>query len=525
MRIIQSAWACNKSNLLTSNAGWLSPEYNLMSWALSSLQLKKYYPELILYSDSVSAKMLIDTLELPYNDVVCNLDSLNIYHPQLWALPKISAYSQQEKPFLHVDGDVFIWKKFEDSLLKGDLIAQNMESATDYYENIMVSLESSLNYFPDEIIKERNSKNPILAYNAGIFGGNNISFFKEYTEKALDFVGKNILNFSRINVSNFNIFFEQYLFYCLVKKHNKTVNVLLSETIGDNQYKGFDDFGKIPYEKHYLHLLGSYKRNDFVCMQMANRLRLDYPKYYYQIIELFKKNKLSLFKDYYSLENSNKEVLFRRYKNLVDEKIKIERESITSLRFDFNRDLKKELKGYNLSKSQFIDFEIFNSRIKKVVKKDFVLLSKDYLYARDCKASSYMQDLFKDAEAIYKKIIISDCDYKIVESKYNWSSFIEKLKVKKENEIVILEEAETNFHTLIIPECDQDRFSMAYVDSLDLVILDILKSKKTILELFNELKQYFETNDLNKNFTEFEELIFGRIRLGLYIKSLKLIKL
>lgn len=45
MRIIQSAWTCNQSNLLTSNSGWLSPKYNLMSWALSCLQLKQYYPE------------------------------------------------------------------------------------------------------------------------------------------------------------------------------------------------------------------------------------------------------------------------------------------------------------------------------------------------------------------------------------------------------------------------------------------------------------------------------------------------
>ncbi|PBJ12292.1 DUF6734 family protein [Flavobacterium sp. ACN6] len=147
MRVIQSAWTCNKPSLLTTSLGWLSPEYNLMAWTLSCLQLKKYYPELILYSDSVSAKMLVDTLKLPYSEVICNLDSLNIYHPQLWALPKISAYSQQEKPFLHVDGDVFIWKKFNDSLVKGNLIAQNIEAATDYYEKIMISLESELNFF------------------------------------------------------------------------------------------------------------------------------------------------------------------------------------------------------------------------------------------------------------------------------------------------------------------------------------------------------------------------------------------
>jgi len=131
MRIVQSAWACNQSNLLTSNSGWLSPEYNLMSWTLSCLQLKQFYPEVVLYCDHAYAEMLIDNLQLPYTDVICNLDGLNKYHPQLWALPKIYTYSQQENPFLHVDGDVFIWREFSDYLLKGDLIAQNIEAATD----------------------------------------------------------------------------------------------------------------------------------------------------------------------------------------------------------------------------------------------------------------------------------------------------------------------------------------------------------------------------------------------------------
>ncbi|CAC9976734.1 DUF6734 family protein [Flavobacterium panici] len=522
MRIIQSAWTCNKSSLLTSNSGWLSPEYNLMSWSLSCLQLKQYYPELILYSDSVSAKMLVDTLQLPYTDVECNLDFLNIYHPQLWALPKIMAYSQQEKPFLHVDGDVFIWKKFEDTLLSGNLIAQNMEAATDYYEKIMISLESALNFFPDEIREERKSKNPILAYNAGIFGGNDISFFKEYASKSFDFVGKNILNLSKINVSNFNIFFEQYLFYCLAKKQNKKVNVLLPETIGDNQYKGFGDFGRVPYEKHYLHLLGSYKRNDFVCKQMANRLRQDYPEYYYRIIDLFKKNKLPLFKNYYNLDDLDEVCLVKRYNCLINKSLKVERESITSLNFDFKRDLKKELGNFNLNKSQFIDFEIFNSKINTILRKDFLLLSKDYLYARDCKASFYFQDLFQDTIGIYNKKVIRDNDYQKIESKYNWSSFIEKQKVKKEGEIIKLEESAAFITTLIVPECDQNRFSLLYVDLLDILILDILKISKTIRELLDELKQNFEANELHKNYSEFEELIFGRIKLGLHAKTIKL---
>ena len=40
MKIIQSYWSRGKTNILTDQSGWVAPEYNLMSWALSCLQLK-----------------------------------------------------------------------------------------------------------------------------------------------------------------------------------------------------------------------------------------------------------------------------------------------------------------------------------------------------------------------------------------------------------------------------------------------------------------------------------------------------
>ena len=530
MRIVQSAWACNQPNLLTTNSGWLAPEYNLMGWALSCLQLKQYHKDVILYSDSVSAKILIDTLQLPYSEVVCNLDVLNTYHPQLWALPKIYTYSQQEKPFLHVDGDVFIWKKFDDDLLKSNLIAQNVESATKYYEKIMQSLESSLTYFPQEIIVERELKNPILAYNAGIFGGTDISFFKEYTGKAFEFVDKNIANLSKINVTNFNIFFEQYLFYCLIKKNKLNVGVLIPEIIGDNQYKGFGDFARVPYEKHYLHLLGVYKKREFICKQMANRLRQDYPLYYYRIIELFKKQKTPLFKDYYYfLHDYSQKELISRYMRLKENyltnnigKINLDNKLQLPENITVNR-LIKINKEVLLDKMQLKDLALFCRKINLIIKDKFSLISKDYLYARDSNANLYFQNLFDDVKNIYHKKIVADDSVKVLESKYEWSSFFEKKDNNKLNINSKPDKKAATIYTLVTPECDREGFSITTVDSLDIILLEILKETKTIHELLTELKAYFDEDELNKSQIEFEALIFGRIKMGIHVKSIRVL--
>src|SRR5690606_593489 len=121
----------------------------------------------------------------------------------------------------------------------------------------MKLLEAGLSYFPVEIINERAVNAPICAYNAGVFGGCDVDFFKRYTSKAFDFVNSNLKNLDKINPADFNIFFEQYLFYCLVNKENKNVTVLFNNSIGDNNYKGFGDFIEVPHDKQYLHLLGN----------------------------------------------------------------------------------------------------------------------------------------------------------------------------------------------------------------------------------------------------------------------------
>ena len=70
MKIIQTlaTWG-TKEGLLKKSFGWLAPEYHLMSWALSSTLLRKYYPSLTLYSDPYAAEVLVEDLRLPYTEV------------------------------------------------------------------------------------------------------------------------------------------------------------------------------------------------------------------------------------------------------------------------------------------------------------------------------------------------------------------------------------------------------------------------------------------------------------------------
>ena len=321
MKIIQSFWTGNKINK-DKSFGWLSSKYHYLGWILSANQLRKFYDDVTLYTDEKGYKILIEKLKLPYSSVEVVLDSLNNYNEDLWALSKIKTYSLNTSPFLHVDGDVFIWKEFNEELLNKPLIAQNIETTTEYYWKMWNQIRPFLSYIPKEIHFFDNQLHN-KAFNMGIFGGNDIEFISKYCHRSFEFVDKNKDSLPVGTSFNFNIFFEQVLLYEMALKNNKKVSFLINENIGDNEYKGFGNFEEIPEDRTYLHLLGFFKRQHLVCNKLDIYVQKYYPEHYYHIENLLELNpKLSSFGFDYS--RSSAEKMKEDYMNSIVKKTKIE---------------------------------------------------------------------------------------------------------------------------------------------------------------------------------------------------------
>ena len=170
MNLLQTLYIDKSKDLFRDSFGWAAPEYHLMGWALSCLQLHKVYGNITLFANSQAADLLIDKLQLPYTEVNLAHNKLTLIHPNLWALPKIYTYSLQEHPFLHIDGDVFLFEPFNPNLFEG-------------------------------IVEDRG-------------------------------------------------------------------------------YRYMSDFQDVPFNRSYLHLLGHFKRDEFTCIQMAEKIKKLYPDYY-----------------------------------------------------------------------------------------------------------------------------------------------------------------------------------------------------------------------------------------------------
>lgn len=288
MKIVQSYW----SKPSGENSNWAHKDTHYYSWALSCLKLKQYYDKVELVTDKAGEDLLINKLKLPYDSVRIVLDDLNEYDPLFWALGKIYAYSIQKEPFIHVDGDVYIWDKFPANIEYASLIAQheenNYEFANMYYEGIMQANSFSL---PEAIIAFRKevTKNMMQA-NAGILGGNDIKFIHHFCQEAFRMVDENKGIAHTIKYPGmFNTIFEQYLFYCMAYTENKNITYLFNEKI-NSEFKELVQFNDVPYKTHFIHLLSFYKNHISFNHQIIKHLWYEFPEYYNRVT-CFIKNK------------------------------------------------------------------------------------------------------------------------------------------------------------------------------------------------------------------------------------------
>ncbi|WP_394749646.1 DUF6734 family protein [Spongiimicrobium salis] len=292
MKIVQSYWSkpsSDESGLNPNNrnlGGWLEKKHNYMSWTLSCLQLRKFYNEVELVTDEAGYNLLIEQLKLPYTQVKVKLDDLNGYHNNLWALGKIYTYGLQKEPFIHVDGDVFIWNRLPAAIEKATLCAQNYEVDEPGYEHVYNHVKRYFNYFPDFMNYSEGTQ--ITSVNAGIMGGNNINFFEEYATVVFDFIHKNSDKMAGLDTGSFNMFYEQYLFLRLAEQ--KTLNITF---LVNDQRELLDQYVNLtgaPIKTDYIHTVGAFKKRIETGKLLDYTLKKTHPDYYYRLIKSLKQH-------------------------------------------------------------------------------------------------------------------------------------------------------------------------------------------------------------------------------------------
>jgi hypothetical protein len=495
MKIVQTLWLKDSLNLFNDKAGWYSPEYHWMGWALSCLQLRRFYTEVELVTNLKGKEILIDKLNLPYSKVtLIDFDELT---NEFWSLAKVETYQLKNEPFVHVDGDIFIWKAFDEEIINSDLIAQNAEDWFSGYDYILNKINENGIILPS-FVKEYDN---LDSYNLGVVGGFKTDFFKEYRQEVFRFVEMNKQFLSDLvktyNHSYVNMFIEQFMFTQLAASKSLLISTILKDKIIDPDYPEITNFYHVPRTKKFVHLMGKSKGVSEICRTMSKILRKDYPSFYNRIIKCCIENEVELdgkvyvnqyFKPLFN-EVFDNEWITNKYKGSEIE------------RFEKNDEIfKLESKVFNApQEKQLNDFQNYES-----LKKHFSnhLKNIEFYYAKDVIIFSKIDDLFILSEKDFdSKILQFDETVLLVESSWNWN--IENLE---DNNL----HPEAFFQTLLIPDIYSMNIKEQPLDSLNMILIDTFLKPTKISEAIKTCALYYDESENVSD--DFKFLIRERIR-------------
>lgn len=285
MKAVHSFWSKPMVASGNQKCGWFDEESHWCSWILSFMLAKNHFEDFCLVTDPIGKKILVDSIGLPYNDVRVEINIWDEYDAKLWVLGKLMAYrSMGDDSFIHLDGDVFLWKKPPKELLENRVFCQSPEEVEeDEIEG------KGWGYYPKKFAskiltpphKDWGSPSIKKVGCVGIVGGNKAGhIFKELS----DSIFSNLVIcqadykeiFSGKDYSYIPMLLEQYLLGLIVEKNNLSYGYLFNESEGIGS----------PYDHvtssnlGYTHLLAGSKKNPQLATAVKNIVKKRYSRYY-----------------------------------------------------------------------------------------------------------------------------------------------------------------------------------------------------------------------------------------------------
>ena len=290
MRAVWSFWA--KPFNAYYHAMWPSRMHHLFAWVLSVETARVHYSNTTLITDDEGARLLVDRLGLPFSRVSTVLNDLHDHDPNWWVLGKLYAYRSQTEPFIHIDNDVFLWKRLPVRLETAPLLAQNPEycvpGGSSYRPEEFEDALAESGWLPDEWRWYRSRPRLLRAVCCGIFGGSAVDFIGNYVGLALRILEsrENRGGLRRLASPRSHCpLIEQFLLAACIEYHQYVRASAHSGLRISYLFADFEDaFDPVrAREAGYTHLLSGSKRDPAIAARLERRVRQDFPAYYSRI--------------------------------------------------------------------------------------------------------------------------------------------------------------------------------------------------------------------------------------------------
>lgn len=276
---------------------WHSRRHHLLAWVLSLETARKHYSETCLFTDDHGARLLVDSLGLEFTRVSTELNSLKRHDPDWWTLGKLWTYRLQTRPFVHIDNDVFLWKRLPARMESASVFAQNpeyLESGDSCYKPGLFDLlieKVTGGWLPTQWQWYSARTGPHRAECCGILGGNRVDFINYYADLAVRLIldPKNQAGWQLLNGKiGHNILVEQYFLAACIDYNNATQDAAFGAL--DVQYlfqSAADAFRPDSSTRAgFTHLIAGAKKNATLCSQVERKVASYYPQHYERCLRL-----------------------------------------------------------------------------------------------------------------------------------------------------------------------------------------------------------------------------------------------
>lgn len=316
-------------------------ESEIYSLTLSVLWIKKFYKNVFLYTDK-KTKKLINELKIPFD--VIDTDILNEVNTKTFSIPKLLVYSNQNEPFLHLDNDLILYKKFNFDNDNKIIFSFNeglseINSYTKYhnqfFKTYVNSLDKIFNNLDDNFLKHISLSE---VGNMSVFGGINYKIIQTASDYCLDIYKKNKEFFDedyyraciieqlfipaaiKMFLNSKDYILDQTPFKFLYNKtkvvrndNNSGYPILLDQSSGINKIESDNDlFNSVFNTFDGLLHLGGYKNDIRIIFLIKQQIRMMFENGH-KIINLIEKK-------YENQEIKNLEELFFKHINIKIQK-------------------------------------------------------------------------------------------------------------------------------------------------------------------------------------------------------------
>lgn len=276
MKALYTFW----SKPLKENVSRCKSEKNfVLMFVYSMLWSTKWFEKVELNTDNYGYNIFkyFESNKIKIKNTLNNFEELDSY--LFWAYPKLYSLTLQDEPFIHIDGDIFIFRKLKDELFQGDFGFQNLE--TTYYERTYDRLINfyDKNYDNKPLEWNNNLKSAVncgLMYFkdpelAKIFYKNVYNYFINIDQNFTSKLKKELQEIINVTYVTYPLLFEQYYLNCFIDSlKDKKINYLLST----EQIKK-EEKGEVTIQG-YVHLIED-KNNPFYIDNISKRFELEFP--------------------------------------------------------------------------------------------------------------------------------------------------------------------------------------------------------------------------------------------------------